>query len=117
MSEQYLSFKDYSVSPVDLIPPDEPEDLDEVDERQVRQARHRRSVDLEDVLECAWTHFRERAEVQAFVEDALEMPYNPDRILVHPGNAQRLAIAFAADVQAALDDITGMLDVVEASHD
>src|SRR5262245_26942253 len=99
------------------LPPDERDEdhgPDEVDERQLRQARHRRRVDIEDVLECVWSHFRERPEVWAFVEDALGTPYDPNRIRVHPSDAARLASAFAADVQAALDDVTGMLDAVES---
>jgi hypothetical protein len=115
MAQQLFSHDSYSTRPTDLIDEDLDEDngLDEMDERQLRQARHRRSLDIEDVLECVWAHFRERPEVYAFVEDAIGMPYDPDRIRVHAGDAARLASAFAADVQAALDDVTGMLEMTQ----
>jgi hypothetical protein len=114
MAQQLFSHDSYSIRPTDLIDLDLDDDgPNEVDERQLRQARHRRSIDIEDVLECVWAHFRERAEVIAFVEDAIGTPYDPDRIRVHAGDAARLASAFAADVQTALDDVTGMLEMTQ----
>jgi hypothetical protein len=110
MSNENFSFKDYSLAPADLVPPEE-SDEPEVDERQARQARHRHEIVLEDVLLCALEHFQERAEVLAFVQDAVECPYDPARTNVHVSDASRIANAFAMDVQAAIDDITGLLDM------
>jgi hypothetical protein len=116
MDSQVFSAQAFSLNVSDLIPADEADEddgIDEMDARQLRQARHRRAIDLEDVLECAWAHFRERPEVLAFVEDAVDTPYDPDRIRVHPMDALRVASAFAAEIQAALDDQISMLDAVE----
>jgi hypothetical protein len=116
-TENFISYKDYSLSPVDLIPPDEPEDLGEVDERALNYRRYSRLVDVDDVLEVVASRLASSVELRSIIEDALRDPLDRDRPHIHISDALRLTTDVLVEVNTALDDVIGMLASSEVGHD
>lgn len=114
MSTETFSFKDYSLSPVDLIPADDDlddEDFTEADERSARYARLGRLVDVDDVIEMVCSRLKESAQLRSVVEDAIADPHDPDRPHIHVSGALRLTNDVLVEVVTAVDDLISMLDV------
>jgi hypothetical protein len=115
MESQVFSPQAFSLSPVDLIPPDADEDggFDEVDERLARYARLGKLVDVEDVIEVVLSRLRESAQLRWMIEDSLEDPHQDmTRPRVHVSELIRMgqqvldAVAVAVDEQVSLLDVT-----------
>jgi hypothetical protein len=109
MESQVFDQKAYSLSPVDLIPPDELEDLGEVDTRRLDYERYRRLVDVDDVAEVVATRLASSVALRSLIEDALRDPLDADRPHVHVSEALRLTHDVLVEINMALDDIIGML--------
>jgi hypothetical protein len=105
----------YSLSPVDLIPPDDADDdVSEVDERQARYARLGRLVDIEDIIEVVCASLKDSAQLRYLIEDSLEDPH-PDvsSPRVHVSELIRMGQQVLNAVAVAVDEQIGLLDVVE----
>ena len=114
---QVLSFKDYSLSTVDLIPPDDLDDderVSEADERMARYARLGKLVDVEKVIETVCARLKDSAQLRYLVEDAIADPHDTDRPRVHASDALRMAQDVLVEVVTAVDEQISVLDVVEA---
>jgi hypothetical protein len=111
---QVFSPEAFSLSPVDLIPPDTDEDgdVDEVDARQARYARLGKLLDVEDAMEMLCARLRESPQLYAFLQDLLDCPIDPENARVHPMDALRLANEVAVIGTTVCDELMGMLDVV-----
>jgi hypothetical protein len=117
MESQVFDPTAYAVSPVDLIPPDEPEDLEEEDARRLDYRRFSRLVDVDDVMEVVCSRLSSSVELRSIIEDALRDPLDPDRPHIHINDALRLTTDVLVEVNTALDDVIGMLASSEVSHD
>jgi hypothetical protein len=113
MESQAFLPAQYSLSPVDLIPPEEDEEA-EVDERQARYARLGQLVDVEDVIEVVLSRLRESQQLQWLITDSLEDPH-PDvqRPKVHVNELLKMGREVLEAVAVAVDEQVSMLDVVE----
>jgi hypothetical protein len=112
MESQAFLPAQYSLSPVDLIPPEEDEAA-EVDERQARYARLGKLVDLEDVMEMVLCRLRESTQLRYLIEDAIADPHDTNKPRVHINDALRMAQDVLVEVVTAVDEQISVLDVVE----
>jgi hypothetical protein len=113
---QVLSCKDYSLSTVDLIPPDdldEDERVSEADERRARYARLGKRVDVDEVIATVCARLKDSAELRYLVEDAIADPHDADRPRVHVSDALRMAQDVLVEVVTAVDAQISGLAVAE----
>jgi hypothetical protein len=111
-----LSFKDYSLSTVDLIAPDDLDDderVSEADERMARYARLGNRVDVEEVIAIVCARLKDSAQLRDLVEDAIADPHDADRPRVHVSDALRMAQDVLVEVVTAVDEQISVLGVVE----
>jgi hypothetical protein len=114
VESQVFDPKAFSLSPIDLIPPDDDvaEDV-EADARQARYARLGRLVDVEDILEMVCCRLKDSAQLRYLVEDAIAAPHDPDRPRIHVNDALKMAQDVLVEVVTAVDEQISVLDVVE----
>jgi hypothetical protein len=114
-TNQPFSFKDYSLSPVDLMSEAEDDDLrgSEADTRQLHYARLGKLVDVEDVIEMVCARLKDSAQLRYLIEDAIADPHDQDRPHVHINDALKMAQDVLVEVVTAVDEQISILDVVE----
>lgn len=112
-AQQEFSPRDFSLSPVDLIPPADNDEVSEVDARQLRYARLATLVDVDDIAEMVCARLKESAQLRYLIEDAIADPHDPERPHVHINDALRMAQDVLVEVVTAVDDQISLLDVVE----
>ena len=112
---QALSYKDYSLPEVTVIPADEIEDpeVDEVTRRRAQKMRARQDLDLESVQDVVCERLKSNAELRSFLEDLLTDPYDLTHIRVHINDALRVVWQIVIEGEIAADDLSGMLDAVD----
>jgi hypothetical protein len=112
---QGFSFKDYSLSPVDLIPGDDGDADDlEADARRARYARLAKLVDLEDVVELVLAKLRESTQLACLIQDALDFPHDDvTQPTVHVNELITMGRQVLQAVAVCVDEQVGLLDVVE----
>ena len=115
MDSQVFSPQAFSLSSVDLIPPDADEDsgFDEVDARLARYTRLGKLVDIEDIIEIVCARLKDSAQLPWLVEDAIADPHDTDRPRVHVSDALRMARDVLREVVTAVDEQISVFDVVE----
>jgi hypothetical protein len=118
MSAQAVSFKEFSLSPVDLIPGDDVDaDDPEADARLARYARLAKSVDLEDVVELVLAKLRESTQLACLIQDALDFPHaEVSRPTVHVNELIKMGRQVLQAVAVCVDEQIGLLDVVEGAR-
>jgi hypothetical protein len=93
MSEQALSFKDYSVSPGDLLPPDDKDDAEAA------------QVNRQHVLEWVLSDFdADDSPLFELIDDAMQYPHEPGRPKANVSDLIRVGKAVLALVAKAVDD-------------
>jgi hypothetical protein len=105
-----LSFKDYSVSPVDLLPDDDDEDADV---QWLDYCRIAATVDRQHVLECVLSGLdTEDSPLYDLIDSALQAPHEPGRpkesITVLAGIGKRILHLVAK----AVDDAVGLRQAI-----
>jgi hypothetical protein len=79
MESQVFDPKAYSLSPLDLIPPDDLEDED-ADVRWLEYCRCAATVDRTHILECVLSDLDcDESPLYEFIDDAIANPHEPGR--------------------------------------
>ena len=104
----------FSLSSLDLLPPNEADDDEETQELDTRLARYAqvaKVVDVEDVIEVVLAGLRDSAQLRWMVKDSLEDPH-PDvtRPKVHVNELLKMGRAVLEAVAVAVDEQVSMLD-------
>jgi hypothetical protein len=108
----YLQPKDYSPSPVDLIPPDETEDDEpQADQRCLKYALYGSLVDKDDVKAMIAARLMEHLELDHLVDDAIADPLDQDRPHIHVADQLRLGQTLVDITQDVLDEYLDMLAI------
>ena len=112
MSEQYLSFRDASLSTMDLILDDTDDDEEtlEANSRLTRYVRLGRMVDRDDIAILVGERFSASPELMGLIDDCLSDPPDPTRVRIHPAMAMRVALAVLREAADAIDDQIAMMD-------
>jgi hypothetical protein len=111
MESQVLDQKSFSVSPVDLIPPDEEDDEPQVDQRCLKYTVYGPLVDKDDVKAMITARLMEHVELDHLVDDAIADPLDPDRPHVHVADQLRLGQTLVDITQDVLDEYIDMLAI------
>jgi hypothetical protein len=114
-AQQEFSPRDFSLSPVDLIPPEDSADdeVSEVDARRLRYARLATLVDIDDIAEMVCARLKESVQLRYLIEDAIADPHDLERPHVHINDALHMAQDVLVEVVTAVDEQISLLDVVE----
>ncbi len=118
MKNQAFSPKDFSVRPVDLIPPDDDGDQgEEADSRWARYCAIARELDRDELMEVIVDELKTNPELLYQLEDCCTNPYEePERPKAHAGEVMKLGIAVLRTIVAAVDNAVGIRQAVEALH-
>jgi hypothetical protein len=110
VSEQGFSFKDYSLSPVDLIDDDEDLDADaEVDARWVHYCELSAHLETDDLMVAVSDAFSTSDLLRGLVEDAKANPFRPDeRKRLHVSDCLRLGELVMTLIAQAQDDAVNL---------
>jgi hypothetical protein len=110
-----LSFKDYSLSPTDLMPPDDFEDEDDADVRWLEYCRMASTVARDEVLAVVLAELNSPASpLFDLIDDALKTPDpEPDRPRTNVTELIKLGQAVLNLVAKAVDDQVSMRMAVE----
>jgi hypothetical protein len=114
MSTENFSFKDYSLSPVDLVPDelDEPDEVSELDARQARYRRLGKLLDVDDLIEVIIDKLRDSSQLRWMVEDAIQDPQAEIwRPRLHVSELVRMGQQVLDTVAIVVDEQVSMLDV------
>jgi hypothetical protein len=116
MLEQHFSFRDYSVSPVDLIPVDDFED-DDPDVRWMEYCRCAATVNRQHILDVVLSDLdAEDSPLYEFIDDAITNPHEPGRPKANITDLARLGQCILNLIAKATDDHVSMRMAVEVSH-
>jgi len=115
MESQAFSPATFSLSAVDLLPPEDSDDDEATQESNARLARYAqvaRLVDVEDIIECVCATLKESTQLRWLVEDALDDPH-PDvtRPKVHVNKLLKMGRAVLEAVAIAVDEQVSLLAV------
>jgi hypothetical protein len=116
---QEVSPKDFSLSPVDLIPDDDDDAADavEVDLRWSRYCAIARELDRDDLLEVIAEELKANPEILYQVEDCCISPYQePARPKAHAAEMAKLGLAVLQVIIGAVDNAVGIRQAVEELH-
>ncbi len=118
MQSQVFDPKAFSISPVDLIPPDADDDQgDEADSRWARYCEIARELDRDELMEVIIDELKANPELLYQLEDCCTNPYpEPDRPKAHAGEVMKLGMAVLKTIVAAVDNAVGIRQAVEALH-
>jgi len=110
MSTENFSFKDYSLSSVDLIPPDDFEDEDDTDVRWLEYCRMASTVPRDEVLAVVLDELNSPASpLFDLIDDALATPHpEPDRPRTNVTELIKLGQAVLNLVAKAVDDAVNL---------
>ena len=107
MPGQEFSFKDYSVSPVDLIPDDDFDDQDP--ELTIRQYHHdaiAKTLDANDIQVVVADRLSTSLILRARIEEAQANPYRPgERRHMHVSDATKLGDEIEDAMAAVIDEL------------
>jgi hypothetical protein len=105
-----FSFKDYSLSPIDLIPDDDEDvGIDEMDARQVHYCELAHHLDTEDLMAVVGDELAQSDVLRSLIDEIKEHPYLPgERRALHVMDAIRLGNEVAQLISQAMDDQIGM---------
>jgi hypothetical protein len=119
MSEQWFSFKDCSLSPHDLILPDEDCDDPNEDLRWVHYCEVAVKVDRTHVLDCVLSDLdAEDSPLFEFIEDAIAHPHEPGRPKANISDLARLGQSLLNLIAKAVDEqVTLRMAVREIPRD
>jgi hypothetical protein len=108
MESQAFDPKAYSVSAVDLIPPDDDDDTEEVDLRWARYCKIARELDRDDLLEVIAEELKANPELLEQLDDCCSNPYpEPERPKAHVGEMAKLGLAVLQVIIGAVDNEEG----------
>lgn len=115
MSEQAFSFKDYSLTTLDLIPDEDvDEDLpSEADTRARQYARLGKLIDLEDFIGVVCERLHESVALQSVLQEVLEDPPDRERPRLHVSDMLRLSESILAIAMDAADEMVEKYLTVE----
>ena len=110
MPEQAYSFKDFSLSPTDLLPPDDIEDEDAADVRWLEYCRQASMVPRDEVLAVVLDELNSPVSpLIDLIDDALATPHpEPDRPRTNVTELIKLGQAILNIVAKATDDQVSM---------
>ena len=117
MESQVFDAKAYSVSPVDLIPPDEDDDEPDVDVRWLHYCEIAASLDREAIIDVVLDELRESSALLDMVEDACHNPHEPGRPKTSLHELLALGKAALLLIARAVDDQVSLRMAVEVRHD
>jgi hypothetical protein len=120
MESQVFDPKAYAVSPVDLLPDDDPGDGEdgELTASQVQYARHAREVDDDDITQLMAERFFQSAVVLSLIAELKANPFLPgERPHLHVMDSIRLSDEFAVVHAQVMDDLVGLRMAVEVPND
>jgi hypothetical protein len=114
MESQAFDPKAFSLSPVEMIPPDDDDaEGNELSERQACYQRVARLVDPDDIAEMVCARLKDSVELRHVIEDAIADPHDTDRPRIHINDALMLAQDVLVEVVTAVNEMVSMLNVVE----
>jgi hypothetical protein len=119
MALQEFSPNAFSLSPVDLIPPDadHDEDGDELDTRCTRYCEIARELDRDELIDVIVDELKANPEVLYQLEDCCTNPYQePERPRAHVGEMAKLGLAVLQVIIGAVDNAVGIRQAVEELH-
>jgi hypothetical protein len=116
---QAFSFKDYSLSPLDLIDDRNVEDDEpEVDGRWIYYCELSATLDTEDLMVTVGEAFSNSDLLRSLVEEAKAQPFRPDeRKRLHISDAIRLGEEVIRLIASAQDDQVNLRMAVEVPRD
>jgi len=117
MEAQVFDQKAYSLSAVDLIPPDEDDDEPDVDVRWLHYCEVAASLDREAIINVVLDELRESSALLDMVEDACHNPHEPGRPKTSLHELLALGKAALLPIARAVDDQVSLRMAVEGRHD
>jgi hypothetical protein len=116
MSQEFLPAA-YSVSPVDLIPPDDNAEIDEVDVRWARYCQTAATLDRDELMDMIVEELKANPELLYQIEDCCTNPYpESERPKAHVGEMAKLGLAVLQVIISAVDNAVGIRQAVEDLH-
>jgi len=107
MSEQYLSFKDASLNPMNLI--DVGGDPDDTDVQWFEYCRIAATVNRQYILDCVLSDLdAEDSPLYDFIDDAITNPHEPGRPKANITDLARVGKAILSLVAQAVDHAVGL---------
>jgi hypothetical protein len=118
MESQVFDPQAYSLSPVDLIPPDDFEDEDDADVRWLEYCRMASKVSREEILAVVLDELNSPVSpLLDLIDDALATPHpEPDRPRTNVTELIKLGQAILSMVAKAVDDQVSMRIAVEVHN-
>jgi hypothetical protein len=108
--------RNFSLSPVDLIPPDDDDEPD-VDVRWLHYCEVAASLDREAIIDVVLDELRESSALLDMVEDACHNPHEPGRPKTSLHELLALGKAALLLIARAVDDQVSLRMAVEEVHD
>jgi hypothetical protein len=108
--------RNFSLSPVDLIPPDDDDEPD-VDVRWLHYCEVAASLDREAIIDVVLDELRESPALLDMVEDACHNPHEPGRPKTSLHELLALGKAALLLIARAVDDQVSLRMAVEEVHD
>jgi hypothetical protein len=116
MDAQVFDPKAFSVSAVDVIPPDDDE-VEAVDTRWARYGEIARELDRDELLDVIVEELKANPELLYQLEDCCTNPYRePERPNAHVGEMAKLGLAVLKVMINAVDHAVGIRQAVEELH-
>ena len=116
MESQVFDPKAYSLSPVDLIPPDDDDDADE-DYRWLEYCRCAATLDRSRILEVVLSDLdADNSPLYEFIDDAIANPHEPGRAKANITSLARLGQSLLHLIAKAVDDQVNLRMAVEVSR-
>jgi hypothetical protein len=115
-AQQFLPAQ-YSLSSVDLIPPNEDFDEPDVDVRWVHYCEVAASLDREAIIDVVLDELRESSALLDMVEDACHHPHEPGRPKTSLNDLVALGKAALLLIARAVDDQVSVRMALEEVHD
>jgi hypothetical protein len=117
MSTHTFSFKDSSLSAVDLIPPDDGDDEDQ-DDRWREYCRVAATINRARILEVVLSDLdAEDSPLYEFIDEALCEPHEPGRAKDSLTKLARLGQSLLNLIAKAVDDQVNLRQNMEVPHD
>jgi hypothetical protein len=106
----------YSLSAIDLLPPDVDDEDAELEASQVRYTELARLVDTEDLMAMVGDALSTSDVLRGLIEDVKASPFGPDeRKRLHVSDCLKLGEVMAQLIDQALDSLVSMMEVGHAA--
>ena len=109
--------REYSLSTVDLLPPDDFEDEDDNDVRWLEYCRTASTMDRVHILDVVLSDLdAENSPLYEFIDDAIANPHEPGRAKANITDLARLGQSLLNLIAKAVDDQVGLRMAVEVGR-